>query len=55
VSIRDADPSELDKPSATKHETGKALRAWWTRWETLLSVQRDRPAAEVIAEERQRD
>jgi hypothetical protein len=55
VSIRHADPGELDKPSATKHETRKALWAWWTRWEALPAIQRDRPAAEVLAEERQRD
>ena len=55
VSIRHADPDELDKPTATNSETRKALRDWWARWETLPSVKRDRPAAEVLAEERNRD
>jgi hypothetical protein len=55
VSIRHADPEELDKPNAAKAETAKALQEWWARWEALPATERDRPVAEVLAEERNRD
>ena len=55
VSIRHADLSELDKPSVANAETRKALRDWWSRWENLPATERDRPVAEVLAEERNRD
>jgi hypothetical protein len=55
VSIRHADLSEVDKPSVAKAETRKALFDWWNRWEHLPAVVRDRPVAEVLAEERDRD
>jgi len=55
VSIRHADPDELDKPGVANTETRKALRGWWNRWERLPTVVRDRPVAEVLAEERNRD
>lgn len=55
VSIRHADVSELDRPSVAKTETRRALHDWWARWEHLPAVKRDRPAAEVLAEERNRD
>jgi hypothetical protein len=55
VSIRHADPAELDKPSVQGTETAKELHEWWSRWETLPAVVRDRPVAEVLAEERNRD
>ena len=55
VSIRHADLSELDKTSVAKTETAKALHDWWNRWENLPATERDRPVAEVLAEERNRD
>lgn len=55
VSIRHADPAEFDKPSVSRSETAKALREWWDRWETLPATERDRPVAEVLAEQRQND
>ncbi|HLI43565.1 MAG TPA: hypothetical protein VKU92_03760 [Acidimicrobiales bacterium] len=55
MSIRHADPDELDKPGVANTETRKALRGWWNRWERLPTVVRDRPVAEVLAEERNRD
>ena len=55
VSTRHADLDELDEPSATKTETAKALKDWWRRWEGLPATERDRPVAEVLAEQRQRD
>jgi hypothetical protein len=55
VSIRHADPADLDKSSATTSEMIRALHDWWDRWETLPATMRDRPAAEVLAEERNRD
>lgn len=36
-------------------ERGKALAEWWVRWETLPELVRDRPAAEVLAEDRRAD
>lgn len=55
MSIRHADPNEPDKPSVAKTETRQALHDWWSRWEHLPAIVRDRPSAEVLAEERQRD
>ncbi|HEX6394473.1 MAG TPA: hypothetical protein VFZ97_13630 [Acidimicrobiales bacterium] len=55
MSIRHADLSELEHPSIAEPETRKALRDWWDRWERLPVVKRDRPAAEVLSEERKRD
>jgi hypothetical protein len=55
VTIRHVDPAELDKSKATNSETIKALHEWWDRWETLPATERVRPAAGVLAEERNRD
>jgi hypothetical protein len=55
VSIRHVDIDELDKPAVAKTETADALRAWWNRWKTLPVTERDRPVADVLAEERDRD
>jgi hypothetical protein len=33
----------------------KAADEWWARWERLPRVVRDRPAAEVLAEQRDAD
>jgi hypothetical protein len=55
VSIRHAEPAELDESSVPSSETINALYEWWDRWETLPATELDRPAAEVLAEERNRD
>jgi hypothetical protein len=55
VSIRHADMDHLDRPDVEKNETADALRAWWNHWDTLPSVERDQPVAEVLAEQRDRD
>ena len=55
VSVRHVDLDELDQLRVAKIETRKALHDWWARWEALPEVERDRPAAEVLAEERNRD
>jgi hypothetical protein len=54
VSIRHADPAHLDESSVPSDETTKALHEWWDRWETLPATERDQPASEVLAEERDR-
>ena len=55
VSIRHADPADLDKSSVTNRETVEALHTWWERWESLPTIERDRPVADVLTEERNRD
>jgi hypothetical protein len=55
VSIRHADLNELDQPSTAKSEIRQALHEWWSRWDTLPATDRDRPVAEVLAEQRQHD
>lgn len=55
MSIRHVDPTEFDKPTVQGAEGRAELRAWWNRWEALPSVLRDRPVAEVLAEERNSD
>jgi hypothetical protein len=55
VSIRHADPADLDKSSVANRETIEALHAWWERWESLPAIERDRPVADVLTEERNRD
>jgi hypothetical protein len=36
-------------------ETRLALLEWWDRWETLPASDRERPVAEVLAEQRQHE
>jgi len=55
VSIRHADVDEFDKPAVPPTEARDALREWWNRWKTLPATERDRPVADVLAEERNRD
>lgn len=33
----------------------KAVAEWWARWERLPRTVRDKPAAEVLAEQRESD
>jgi hypothetical protein len=52
VSIRHADPAELERPTDQEPEARAQLHEWWNHWETLPTVVRDRSVAEVLAEER---
>jgi hypothetical protein len=55
ASIRHADLNELDQPNTVTSETRQALHEWWIRWDTLPATDRDRPVAEVVAEQRHHD
>lgn len=52
VSIRHADPDALNQPTVPGSETSEALHEWWDRWDTPPATRRDRPAAAVLAEQR---
>jgi hypothetical protein len=53
VTFRHADPTDpAFKDCKPVMSTGRSSEAWWDRWAELPTVERDRPAAEVIAEDR---
>ena len=55
MSIRHADLRELDQANTVSSETRPVLQEWWSRWDTLRATDRDRPVAEVLAEQRQHE
>ncbi|MDA8047457.1 MAG: hypothetical protein M0Z30_19845 [Actinomycetota bacterium] len=55
MSIRHVDASDPALSGGSTPSSGESSREWWARWERLPLIDRDRPASEVLAEERSSD